>query len=1031
MLAMQMLKVHCALLLFTLFLLPAFAQRSYYIDHYTSQNGLPQNSITSMEFDKTGYLWLSTEGGIVRFDGTTLQIMDILSNPELRMDRGNKILKTLAGDVFVQSSVAGLLSFEGGKMRQLKDDNKWGEISAWIRGGIADTNLYDQIIKENLIGKYIHDPDRLFVSMFPVSDSSFILIGWNDPMLFRHTTLFKTLTVAPHKAIGFFMVNGQLMFLDDQDHFFSLDITTGAMNRCNLTGDPLHNLVVNPYFEYTFFCSAPFRHCYVVSGSSLYRLSGGASPLQIKSELLIADLPDGCIINSITADSSGTTIAIGTNSKGLYIYHENALNTAQFNSAAASAGNVYYVQFPLDSYRVLTSNNRIFDARTGRINQSAIGPYEGFAMMRDSQGYIWYAYQDNIIRYDAISKEKKAIPKKFTTEINVLFEDKDKIWVGSQNGIGFIQHDTMCLLQPLTNDPTYSFCQYDGRLLVGTGNGAYLMNPVTFEREYIDGLDHVYVRALEKIGDLVFIGTYDGGFYLWKDGKLMKAPIDRYGGLKDVHAFFKDQKGYIWMTSNKGLYKTTLSSFQHFLADTTYAVYYYRYGMKDGITLDEFNGGCSPPYARLADGTVTLPTMEGLVHFIPENTTTVLSKAEIMIDAVVADGKDLLATSEIDLDCDYHRLEIFFSTPYWGMDENIWLDYKIDGSQQKWIPIQQNQRNILIEKLPFGNYHISIRKRSGFEANDWVQLDLPIHIAPYFYQTWWFMLLLAFILLTLYWLASRFYARNILKRNIRLEAIINQRTGELTHANENLAISQKSLEQSITVKNKLISILSHDIITPLRFIGLSAKMAVQRKGDDGPMLTKTLGDIQNATVKLHDNASNILEWINLQNQRITVHISHVPLFSVVDELFHRVKELAEQRNIQMVNAVSEDFIVSTDAQLLNIILYNIISNSIKHTRHGVIRVTAIDESPHYRIEITDNGNGIPKQILERINAPSAEQLLRGGFAENDFGGSGLGYLLIRDLLPLISGSFMVQSEEGKGTSVQLTFQSLPASGSFS
>lgn len=1031
MLDILMLKVYCTVLFFTLCLLSAFAQRTYYVEHYTSQNGLPQNSITSMEFDKMGYLWLSTEGGIVRFDGTTPHVIDVLSNPELRIDRGNRIMKTLSGDVFIQSSVAGLFAFERGKMRQLKSNDSLGEFSRWIKGAMPDTNLYNEIMKENIVHKYIHDPLRQFSSMFPLSDSSYILIGWKEPMLFHYTSLQKTFALAPYKPAGYLMVNGQLLFIDDENRLFRIDVSNGVVSKCSFSGDALNNLSVNRYFEYTFYCTAPFRDCYSINGSSLYRISGGASPEQFLSELITDNLPDGCVINAITADSSGSTIAIGTDSKGLFIYHKNSLATVQFKTSHTNASNVYYVQFPLDSYGVLTSNRRIFDARTGHISNTTFGPYEGFAMLRDSHNYIWYAYRDNIIRYNEVNKEMKTIPKKFTTEINVLYEDKDKIWVGSQSGLGYIQHDSLCVLQPEMNDPTYSFIHYSERLMVGTGHGAYFLNPVTFERDYLHALDSVYVRTLEKISGIVFIGTYGGGFYLWKDGKLVKAPLDRYGGLKDVHAFFKDDQGYLWMTSNKGLYKTSISSFQHFLADTTYAIYYYRYGIKDGITLDEFNGGCSPSHARLANGTVTLPTMEGLVHFIPEETAALLPKAAIVIDAVIADGKNVLTKSVINLDCEYRQLEIYFSTPYWGTEENVWLDYKIEGLHEQWLPMHKGQRSILIQKLPFGNHLISIRKRSGFDEGDWVQLDLPIRVNPYFYQTWWFIVLLALLLLTLFWLATHIYTRNIIIQNIRLESVINQRTGELMQANENLAVSQKILEQSIIVKNKLISILSHDIITPLRFIGLSAKMAVQRKNVDEQMLTKTLGDIQNATVKLHDNASNILEWINLQNQRITVKISHVPLFSVVDELFERLKELAVERKIQMINAVSEDFIVSTDAQLLNIVLYNIISNSIKHTRNGVISVTTVDDSTHYRIEITDNGDGIPVQILERINAPSGEQLLRSGFAENDFGGSGLGYLLIRDLLPLIQGTFIVQSEVGKGTVVQLTFQSPPAAVSFS
>lgn len=986
-----------------------------------------------MEFDKAGYLWMSTEGGIVRFDGSAMKVMDVLSNPELSMDRGNRIVKTLDGDVFVQSSVAGLLTYEGGKFRQIANDNGQELIATWMRGAIPTTKLYYQIIRERLVQQYVNNPDRQFTTIFPFSDSSFILIGWKEPMLFHNTTLIKSFPVDRYKPIGYLMVDGQLLFVDNQKRLFKIDVNDGTISKCIISGSGWQDLSVNHYFEYAFFCSSPFLESYIISGQSLYRISGGNAPGHFNYECITTNLPTGCLINAVAVDSAGSTIAVGTDSKGLFLYHANTLKTAQFTSASAATSirDVYYVQFALDSNRVLTSQQIIFDSRTGEMSKADIGPYENFAMMRDSKGCIWYAYLDNIIRYDETSKIRKAIPKKVKTEINVFYEDSDRIWVGSQSGLGYIKNDTVTMIRPETGSPTYSLCRVMGRLMIGTGHGAYFLNTATLHRDTIHELDGVYVRKLEKIGDIVFIGTYAGGFYLWKDKKLIKAPLDRYGGLKDVHAFFDDSLGYVWMTSNNGLYKTKLSSFQQFLADTTFPVYYYRYGVKDGITLDEFNGGCSPSYAQLANGTVTLPTMDGLVYFKPENAAAYLSTSSIYIDAILVDGKNRQAGSAIELDCNYRQVELFFSSPYWGAEENVWMDYSFDRSNGNWIPLNRNQRSILALKLPFGSHKISFRKRSGFDTGDWVYLDLHIHVGPFFYQTWWFIVLLVLSLLSLFWLATYFYARNINKRNIRLEDMITQRTGELMQANENLAVSQKSLQQSITVKNKLISILSHDIITPLRFIGLSAKMAVQRKNDDGQLLTQTLVDIQNATFKLHDNASNILEWINLQNQRVSVQITHVPLFSLVDELFERLMELSRVRQNQMTNAVSEDLIFRTDAQLLNIVLYNILSNAIKHTRNGIIKVTATDETTHFLIEITDNGNGIPKQILERINAPTAEQLLRSGYAENDFGGSGLGYLLIRDLMPLINGKFTVQSEEGKGTRVQLRFESNPATVSFS
>ncbi|MGB3076329.1 MAG: ATP-binding protein [Chitinophagales bacterium] len=1022
----KMLRRSVSLFIALVCLLPAYAQQSFHVEHYTSQNGLPQNSVTSAQFDSSGYLWCSTEGGIVRFDGNSVQTFNNFSHPEFLTERGNSVLKTFEGDVVVQNSSIGVFAIEPGKLQQLIRPFQPGQNVTQIKGAIPGIDIYEKMVREELIGKYTGKPDRTMVSVFPLSDSSYLLIGWKDPMLFHGTVLQKIFPTGDYNPVGYFMVKGRLLFLDKENHLFEVNIKDGAITRCTLTGDLWKKAPENKTaFEYVYRTIWPFNYAFVMDGTSLYRIAVGVGKQAFTSELLTKNLPEGCLINCMACDAQRKIIAIGTDSKGLFVYRENSLRTDQFDISAAGISNVYYVQLAIDSARVMTSNQRVYNTLTGKFEQSAIGPYDNYALLKDSAGDIWYPYQNTIVRYHEVEKAKTIIPKKFTGDINTFFEDADRIWVGSQNGIGYIENDSMRLLSSLSGDPTYCFSRIsDSTLMVGTGQGVYFLNSTTLKCDTLHAFDGIYVRAMQTIGDIIFIGTYGNGFYLWKGNKLVKAPIDRYGAMVDVHAFFLDRNKNIWITTNRGLFQTTQQSLQNYFSDATYPVYYYRYGVNDGMLTDEFNGGCSPAYAILANGYVSFPTIQGIVSFKPEMITALLPQEKISIDEIVVDTKVVTVSQLLNLQSDYRQLEVLFSTPYWGTGDNIWMDYKIEGRGQNWIPVKQNERRIVISNLPFGSYKLLIRKRSGFDSADWVQVILPLHVEPYFFQTSWFIGLVLLFLFGAFWLVTRLHARGMIRRNLRLEALIGVRTNELKLANRSLAVSEKNLQQSVTIKDKMIAILSHDIITPLRFIGLSAKLAKEQKQDDPQALAKTLGDIQNATVKLYDNASNILNWINLQNDRITVRSSHVPVFALVHELFEMLSELADVKDTQLLNTVSEDDIINTDPQLLSIVLTNVISNAIKHTRKGTILLLAIDEITQYKIQVIDNGEGIPKEILDRINNPSGEQLLKSGFSENDFGGSGLGYLLLRDLLPLINGSYEVKSEPLQGTSVQITIKPL-------
>ncbi len=1020
-----MLKASAFLFLLGAFCMKVHAQRSFDIENYTTKNGLPQNSVLSLEFDVYGYLWFSTEAGIVRFDGKDMRVFNVRSNPEFIADRGLYMLKTIKGEVIVQSHTAGPFSFIQGKMKPLGKVYQNGETVYRSKGGLPSVNLHERMVRESTIEKTITNGFQEYVDIYPLSDSSFLITDIDKVHRFQGTTLMKTYYTGIYKPAGYFMVNKQLLFVDNRLNLYKIHLENGKVTPCKLTG-PLSKMPLNTVTFHNLFQShLPFDDAYLITREELYRISATQDSNLFKSELITSQLPKGCNINGLAFDAAGSTFAIATDSKGLFLFRQQFIKTVQYEAMDELGNNVYYQQIAIDSSRILTNNDRLFDTRSDRIQIPDLGPIDGYAFLKDDSGNIWYSSRGKIIRYQVAEKKQVPVYGEVYGAVTALYEENNRIWVGSQNALAYISNDSMVYLLKQNSNPIYCFYELPGRgIMTGHNNGAFFLDPESLQPNPIPALYGICVRAIEDINGLLFIGTYGNGFYLWRNDTLIKAPLDRNFDMLNVHAFIEDEQGYIWMTTNHGLFVTTLSSLQAYFSDTTQAVYYYRYGLKDGIVNDEFNGGCSPAYVRLPNGLVSLPTMDGLVWFKPTEVAAMICDQSILVDDIRVDGKNYSVSELIVLPSNYRHLEINFSTPYLGINENLWMDYKIEGNHKHWIPLNNNERRIFISHMPFGDYSLLIRKRSGFGAEDWVQISLPFRVTPHFYQTWWFISLVMLVLSGLFWLAIRIYSRNIIKKNQRLEQLIDQRTVELQFANVQLAASWNDLKESVNVKEKLISILSHDIITPLRFIGLSAKLSRKQNQDHADLLSQTLGDIQNATAKLYDNASNMLNWINLQNHRIEAHPSYVAVFSLVDQLLNNQSEQANRKEILLVNDVSEDYILFTDKNLLNIVLSNVVTNAVKHTSKGTIHITATEDINAYKLTVTDNGNGIPEEVLARINSPTGERLLKSGSGESDFGGSGLGYLLIRDLLPIINGKYEVISQIGKGTTVIITLEAI-------
>ena len=116
-------------------------------------------------------------------------------------------------------------------------------------------------------------------------------------------------------------------------------------------------------------------------------------------------------------------------------------------------------------------------------------------------------------------------------------------------------------------------------------------------------------------------------------------PEGRNHELSNAHSFIEDKAGYLWIPTNRGLYKTHLDAIEAYLKDTTFQLDYYAYNEDDGIHNTEFNGGCSPTHLWLPDGRLSLPSFEGLVSFIPEQTPHYFSKDSMVIEYVEVDGR--------------------------------------------------------------------------------------------------------------------------------------------------------------------------------------------------------------------------------------------------------------------------------------------------------------------------------------------------------------------------------------------------------
>jgi K+-sensing histidine kinase KdpD len=231
----------------------------------------------------------------------------------------------------------------------------------------------------------------------------------------------------------------------------------------------------------------------------------------------------------------------------------------------------------------------------------------------------------------------------------------------------------------------------------------------------------------------------------------------------------------------------------------------------------------------------------------------------------------------------------------------------------------------------------------------------------------------------------------------------------LLNANEQLIESKKKQNRSINLKRKLIAILTHDIITPLKFISMVARNSKNIKSE--VEYKDLLNDIDHTSLRLYENAQNILNWIKYQSSIIKVHKTNVPLFVIVDDAAEILKDIVENKSSIIINNIDPDYFLFTDKNILSIVIQNLVSNAVKHNEGVKIEISSeLDvENGLSKIIIKDNGKGISNESLVLIN-DIIERHSAYNIKENSTGG-GLGFIIVTELLFVLDSSFTVNSNE--------------------
>lgn len=244
---------------------------------------------------------------------------------------------------------------------------------------------------------------------------------------------------------------------------------------------------------------------------------------------------------------------------------------------------------------------------------------------------------------------------------------------------------------------------------------------------------------------------------------------------------------------------------------------------------------------------------------------------------------------------------------------------------------------------------------------------------------------------------------------------------ELRRANEQLRqlslrenAHRQELEKVSLMQKKIISILAHDIKSPLHSLRTILQLIPDKAAtpEQTAQLSEMAGGQLNSTLGLLDN---LVEWGQLE-LRGEGSCRDCCLDEVIEQVIRETEGQAGLKGLSVISKVQTGAIVCTDENRLRFILRNLLTNAIKFTKEGGITIDAVYTAQSVRISVQDTGIGMPASILEQL-FHGGKKISRKG-TRNE-AGSGLGLTLVREFAGKMKGTLKAESEVGKGTLIML------------
>src|SRR5215831_16697784 len=661
----------------------------YNFSSWTTDEGLPQNSVYAILQTHDGYLWFTTLDGLVRFDGVSFTTFSKSNVKQLKSNRFNSLLEDRNGDLWIGTDDSGVSRFHAGEFFTYTTED--GLPHNLIDALVKDANGLPIIVTRSGMIRWQGDrfapfvgPERLGNGALLISNSgTYWYADGAVIMNFTQDQLLSSQNYQGGAVTTIYEDTQQNLWLGTANRGLAR-FKDGVFTTFGLE-DGLPSLTVTSIFE------DRGHQLWIGTRAGLCMFSNGRLVNYTSKQGLSGDS-----VRSIYQDREGN-LWIGTDNRGLNRLTRQAI-TFYTPKEGLLCENIYpIIQDHLGAIWIggrdgsLTRyQNGVF---SGVISASG-GPFDTTtALAEDREGRLWIGKLASLhfLKDGKLNSFDPGVPLAGII-VRAIHEDRaGTIWIATSNGLLKYQDGTTTLLTTKDglagNDVEALLEDAQGRLWLGTYNGLSLYQNGSFSSfTEKDGLPSDHLRSLyEDSNGVLWIGTYDGGLGRFQAGRFTRYTVNDGLYNNGVFAILEDGTGNLWMSCNRGIYRASRQQLNDYAAGRISRINSIAYGKQDGMLNIECNGARQPAGYKASDGKLWFPTQGGAAVIDPAAVSVNPNPPPVVIDDCLLQRRSVDCHQPIEIRRGQENFEVHYTGLSLIKSDQVRFKYRLEGLDEDWV----------------------------------------------------------------------------------------------------------------------------------------------------------------------------------------------------------------------------------------------------------------------------------------------------------------------------------------------------------